>query len=394
MKGLLDPAPRREPIAVLDDLLVQAGRAARVLPALVAKNAPGERARLVRALELGEQPVPAWELTPRRTEPAMERALEQAVEVALRELDPILGPLYAERLEEIALDLSMLAALGDAPRVRALAARRYGTGSRTVEVDGAHTTVAALARQILDTTSLEVEKRTLPADGGPRSMAGALRIAAMASQLDLEVRVEPRLGAGAAAGDRTIFVGSRRFGEVECIRLVAHEVLGHAVASANGARSLRKILEVGTAGSFADQEGLAITLEERAGALDDHRRRILAARVVATDRMHGGSPFGDTARHLARDLGLPTDVAITTTERAYRGGGVARDAGYLYGYMSVRAALAAGTAKVEELRAGRVSLASLPAVRSLLSADGAPELVQPEVDLVIKRVRRGLARAA
>lgn len=389
----------RKPIDVLDDLLVEAGRAARVLPALVARNAPGERARLVRALDLGEMPVPAWEIEPRRTDPAMERALEQAAAVARRELDAPLGELYAERLEEMAIDLAMLAALGDAPRVRALAARRYGTGAREVEIDGARTTVAALARAILGSTSVTVEPRTLPADGGPRSMAGALRIAALASELELEVRVEPRLGAGAAAGDRTIFVASRRFGELECVRLVAHEILGHAVAAANGARARRRILEVGTAGSFADQEGLAIALEERAGALDDHRRRVLAARVVATDRMHAGAPFGETARHLARELELPTDVAITTAERAYRGGGVARDAAYLYGYVSVSAALAAGTATIDELRTGRVSLAALPVVRALLAEDAKDErgpvsLIQPAGDVVIKRVRRGLARAA
>ncbi len=207
------------------------------------------------------------------------------------------------------------------------------------------------------------------------------------------MRVEPRLGAGAAAGDRTIFVASRRFGEVECVRLVAHEILGHAVAAANGASATRRILEVGTAGSFADQEGLAIALEEQAGALDDHRKRVLAARVVATDRMHAGAPFGDTARHLSRELGLPTDVAITTAERAYRGGGVARDAGYLSGYVAVRAALAAGTATIEELRSGRVGLAALPVVRELWRADPVA-LVQPATEIVIQRVRRGLARAA
>jgi hypothetical protein len=383
----------RSPIDVLDDLLVEAGRAARVLPALVAKNAPAERVRLVRALEAGELPVPAWEFEPKRADPAMERALEQAAGVARRELDAPLGQLYAERFEEISIDLAMLAALGDGPRVRALAARRYGTGAREVEVDGAKTTVAAIARGILDTTSPDVEARTLPADGGPRSMAGALRIAALASELDLEVRVEPRLGAGAAAGDRTIFVASRRFGEVECVRLVAHEILGHAVAATNGARARRRILEVGTAGSFADQEGLAIALEAQAGALDDHRRRVLAARVVAADRMHAGASFGETARHLREELTLPADVAITTAERAYRGGGVARDAGYLYGYASVSAALANGTATIDELRMGRVSLASLPVVRALIAADAEPvTLIQPATDLVIKRVRRGLAR--
>jgi hypothetical protein len=118
---------------------------------------------------------------------------------------------------------------------------------------------------------------------------------------------------------------------------------------------------------------------------------VIASRVVATDRMHGGASYGETARHLAHDLGLPADIAITTAERAYRGGGVARDAGYLFGYASVRAALAAGTARIEELRSGRVSLASLDVVRTLVVES---ETVQPDLGIVIGRVRRGLARVS
>jgi hypothetical protein len=63
--------------------------------------------------------------------------------------------------------------------------------------------------------------------------------------------------------------------------------------------------------------------------------------------------------------------------------------------VSVSAALAAGTATIDELRSGRVSLAALPVVRALIAADEDPvPLVQPEIDLVIKRVRRGLARSS
>lgn len=218
-------------------------------------------------------------------------------------------------------------------------------------------------------------------------MAGALRVAIEAAGLEVDVRVEPRLGAGAAAGDRTVFVASRAFGRHECVRLVAHEVLGHAVAAANGATHPLRIVELGTAGSFADQEGVAIALEEEAGALDAFRWRVLAARVVATDRMHAGASFGETALSLHRDHGLPADLAVVTAERAYRGGGVARDAGYLAGYLRVRAALDRGDATLDELRMGRVSLASLEALRAL----GIDPPHRPSTSWVVERVRAALS---
>jgi hypothetical protein len=180
-----------------------------------------------------------------------------------------------------------------------------------------------------------------------------------------------------------VFVASRRFGRRECVRLVAHEVLGHAVAAANGSAHPLKLVETGTAGSFADQEGTAIALEEAAGALDAPRWRVLAARVVATDRMHAGASFGETALSLHRDLGLPPDVAVVTAERAYRGGGVARDAAYLIGYLRVRDALGRELVTLDELRQGRVSLSAIPALRAL----AIPPKHTPDTDVVLSRVR-------
>ncbi|HEX6245767.1 MAG TPA: tyrosine/phenylalanine carboxypeptidase domain-containing protein, partial [Polyangiales bacterium] len=62
---------------------------------------------------------------------------------------------------------------------------------------------------------------------------------------------------------------------------------------------------------------------------------------------------------------LPAETAIMTAERAYRGGGVARDAGYLAGFLRVRAALTAGRATLDELRRGRVTLAHVARLREL-----------------------------
>lgn len=382
----LEPASG-SPLAALDTLCAEASRVTRVLPALVAKNAQVERARLTRAIAAGEAATPRWEVERRPIDRGLRRALESGRRLADLARGHALADLYAARLEELALDVALIEALGHASLVRPLAARRFGSGATRVPFRGREASLAEVAAEVLCVAQGELEPRDLPADGGPGSMAGALRVAVMAAGLEVDVRVEPRLGAGAAAGDRTVFVASRRFGRRECVRLVAHEVLGHAVAAANGAAHPLRLVETGTAESFADQEGTAIALEEAAGTLDATRWRVLAARVIATDRMHAGASFGETALALHRELGLPADVAVVTAERAYRGGGVARDASYLVGYLRVRSALERGETTLDELRMGRVSVS---AVRTLRALGVEPEH-RPETAIVLERVRTAIA---
>jgi hypothetical protein len=67
------------------------------------------------------------------------------------------------------------------------------------------------------------------------------------------------------------------------------------------------------------------------------------------------------------DHGFSVPETVTLCERAYRGGGVARDASYLHGYLRVRDAVTAGVTTLDELRMGRVGLAALPALRGLIA---------------------------
>jgi hypothetical protein len=117
-----------------------------------------------------------------------------------------------------------------------------------------------------------------------------------------------------------------------------------------------------------DQEGVALYLEEQAGVMDTARLRTLAARVLAADLMHSGASFAETARKLYRDESFSAVEAIAIAERAYRNDGVARDAGYLLGWLRVHDALARGTASLHELQLGRVSLEALPEIRALQRA--------------------------
>lgn len=335
---------------------------ARLLPALTATNAAEERARLVREVAAGRVPRPRWTLRRRRVDRSLWGAVEEA-RVQVRGLP--LADHYLDRLEELETELAMIDALGRPKLVRPLAARRFGTGRVTVRTPDGPVELSRIARGLLASLPHREEPRDVPAVSdrpGAPSLARAIRAFADAADLDLEIRVEPRLSAGAATGDRTVFLADRRFGRRECTRFAVHEVLGHAVAAANARVQPLRLFAIGTAGGFRAQEGLCLYLEEAAGVLDAYRLRVIAARVLATDRMHHGASFGETARWLARDEGFRADDAVSICERAYRGGGVARDVGYLRGWLEVRAALAQGWTTVDDLRSGRIGL---PVARAL-----------------------------
>ncbi|GAB5545840.1 MAG: hypothetical protein SangKO_056000 [Sandaracinaceae bacterium] len=338
-----------------DALMKRIADVARLLPALTADNAADERARLVETLDRGETPSPRWALARRRVEPELWRTLDMARRLTA-EL-PI-ARLYEERLEELEIELGMIEALGDSKRIRPLAARRFGTGRTRVPLDDGDVTLGGVARTLMDSLPHREEERVVPASGpsGSVSLAALMLAVARSAGLDIDVKIEPRLSAGAATGDRTVFLAARCFGRAESLRFAVHEVLGHAVAAANARDQPIRLFELGTAGSFSSQEGLCLCLEERAGVLDAYRLRIIAARVLVTDRMHDGAPFGETARWLVDEHGFSASDAIGVSERAYRGGGVARDVGYLHGWLRVRAALEANQTSIDHMRVGRVGL--------------------------------------
>jgi uncharacterized protein (TIGR02421 family) len=338
--------------------------ATRILPALTADNAASERARMTEQLERGAAPVPRWQLAPQRVPAPAFRLLDGLRQEAASLPAP---SLYIDKLDELELDLLMLDALGKPRIVRPLSARRYGTGATLAPTAIGARSLASCARAILDRVPAQSEPRVLAALDGPESLAAIVRRLAHSVGLEVSVRIEPRLSAGAASGERTVFLAARRFGRDEARRLAVHEVLGHLLAAANARAQSLRLLTWGTAGSFVDQEGLALYMEELSGALDGARLRTLAGRVLAADLMHAGASFAETAKKLYMKEEFSAPEAIAIAERAYRGGGVARDVGYLLGWLRVHHALANGTANLDELRAGRVSLEALPALRGLHS---------------------------
>lgn len=356
----------------LDALLARAAQLTRPLPSLVPDNAAHERARLVQCLQKGELPVPVPHVGRGRVDATAFRAIDEARALAAStDMVPEIGALYLARLEELELELALLDAWGDASRVRPISARRYGRGDEPVSTAQGPASLSALAQSLLQELPVADEDEALlpaVADDDEPSVAQLITRAALGIGLDVEVKVEPRLASLAATGERTVFLAPRRFTLREARRLVAHEVFGHLVVAANARAQPLRLLSVGLSGSFADQEGLAIYLEEQLSVLCSDRLRTLAARVVATQWLYAGAEFGEAAQRLHHQHRFSAQAAIAIAERTYRGGGVARDSGYLAGYLRVRSAVTTGRVHLDELRVGRVSVSSIGPLRTLLQA--------------------------
>jgi hypothetical protein len=186
-------------------------KSARLLPAVTARNAFEERLRLASDLQSGEMPKPRFEY-----------AAPRACHANLRWLDHLraeasqlpAASLYRAKIDELELDVAMLASLGDSRNLRPLAARRFGTGDELIDtVEGPVRLIDYSLRLLTGPSLRRRERPTVPADAGPGELClrGLVEHVAAAAGLHVSVRVEPNLTAGAATGDRTVFIADRSF---------------------------------------------------------------------------------------------------------------------------------------------------------------------------------------
>lgn len=361
----------------LDQKLAAVAKVAKRLPAVLGRSAVN-RDELTRLLEnksdrLAEQ-VACEQCAPQQDQAKLK--LDEAkpkldeAKLALDEGRQLaeasaLAPLYLPRFDELELELEILGALGT-EKARTFAARRFPTGKETLP-NGQ--TLQQLAAHIAGTlpSAPSPAGKTIPATGASGSLEAALRSVAVAARIPAEVRVVPNLVAKAAAGEKTVFISDRPTTEHEALRLAAHEVLAHLVAATNGRSQRLMILRVGTAESFADQEGLALMLEAKSGTMSTSRLRAIAGRTLAAHATYEGASFVALVRYLEAQ-GFSLDESVVLAERAQRGGGVAKDAAYLLGLVRVREALKQGES-IDVLRAGRLSVSSLPLLRALAVED-------------------------
>ena len=146
--------------------------------------------------------------------------------------------------------------------------------------------------------------------------------------------------------------------------LLHHEVGTHLVTYENGRAQPLRLLQVGLPGAEETQEGLAVLAEYLVGGLTPARLALLAARVVAVDRLLEGDSFAGAFDVLHRRHRFGPGSAFRVVMRVYRGGGLTKDAVYLRGLERLLSHLGAGGA-LEPLVMGKVDLLHIPVLEEL-----------------------------
>jgi uncharacterized protein (TIGR02421 family) len=146
--------------------------------------------------------------------------------------------------------------------------------------------------------------------------------------------------------------------------LIQHEVSTHLLTWFNGGAQPLRQLRCGLPGYEALQEGLAVLAEHLVGGLTPARLRLLAARVVAVQRLVNGRSFVEVFMELHERYGFGPAQAFNITMRVFRSGGLCKDAVYLRGLMGLMRYLERG-GKFQDLLIGKISFESLPIIREL-----------------------------
>lgn len=278
--------------------------------------------------------------------------------------DPTLAQLFRSVRNELDRQLTMLADLGT---------ERFLLGSRQT-YGSVEPELLQLANSLLDMTAAG------PAADRPKRFLGPAAFVRRAQQ-DIEryrkldplftatVELRHDLFSGLMVSGTRLLVGRETSVPASRVRaLLSHEIGTHLVTRHNGMRQPMALLQSGLAGYDPLQEGLAVLSEYLVGGLSVARVRLLAARVVATQLMLGGSDFRTTFRQLVNSHAFEPYSAFTIVLRVFRGGGLTKDAAYLRGLNQVIRYLNAG-GRLEPLYVGKPATGDLPLIRELLLRD-------------------------
>jgi hypothetical protein len=333
------------------EVLLKAESRLRLLDRVVPANLERERARLLAALQRGSPAIPAFRYA--RLDSAAE--LRQALLELSKGLSGrgFLGELFAGRAEELALEAALVEALGS-PGFLELARQRFPSPSaaEAAEVD-------ALVRRYSQSLAEPASFERIESDASdPRSLVRVLErsIAPLAGRVRVELRRE--LGSVAAAGDGVVFVRPGvELSAREAERIARHELEAHVLPRLAARSESCPIYRAGSRGASEDEEGRALTIEERSGLLGPERRQELALRHCLATEVRAGATVADSWES-ARGSGLDAARALDAALRAHRGGGLGREIVYLTAFLRVRAAFAAEPWLEGQLARGRVSLAA------------------------------------
>jgi hypothetical protein len=145
--------------------------------------------------------------------------------------------------------------------------------------------------------------------------------------------------------------------------LWAHEVHGHLLPRLRS-KAEGTPFRIGTKGCSQDEEGRALLLEERAGALSTQRRVEVAVRFqLGRAAQIGPEEACRCAKELLARGVSSSDVARNLT-RALRGGGLGREQIYLPAYLRVTSAFAENPGWERFMERGRISVDGARALES------------------------------
>lgn len=244
-------------------------------------------------------------------------------------------------------------------------------------VPGAVVTHAALARRVLAMTDVaaatrehEDDRLCLSAEAVRDAMLP--RIDAVFGEGTIDVKIDPSLGAKAAASMRRVRLrGGTCFSEADIDQLLEHEVFVHAATAKNGSEQpIVTALSLGAPRTTATQEGLATFAELITGAMDVSRLRRIALRILGVQHALEGADFVELFRFFL-DAGQSDEESAQSAARIFRGTAAGlrghaftKDTVYLAGLFAAhtffrRAIIEGRLELLPRLFAGRMTLADV-----------------------------------
>lgn len=342
---------------VADRVLREAERAITLLTRCRPRNASAALANAISAWKAGQPTEPPFEYRPAPDLASTRRHLAELME---RLPADVLSGLYVARAMELDLECRMAEAVGTQELPR-LAAQRYWIGDTRTTERATQLALGWAELQVESTAPLTLSGDTTL----PDSLYNSLGRAIGEQKLPFVVRLSDELTASAATGDGVIWVApDRLLSDNDVRRIVAHEVLGHALPRVRARQRQLGFFATGSARGDDEQEGYALLLEQELGLMDSRRQRELGLRHLAATRLRAGASWVDTVRSLV-DHGAPLELAANVAARAHRGGGLGREIVYLPAWLRVGAALEHEPGLRDVLGSGRLSLEAARLLRSL-----------------------------
>ncbi|MCQ4630561.1 flavohemoglobin expression-modulating QEGLA motif protein [Shinella sp. CPCC 100929] len=285
--------------------------------------------------------------------------------------DPVLHQIYREKQQELDLQLTLI---GEREKARFVEFGRalYGPVEPSLR---------KAAAEVLDGTG---NAKRMPALADDDEVVDCFYVERKARSMmmhyhqhydgfDAAIELRDDVPAGLLVSGRRLLISRRtRMMRHRVDALLSHEVGVHLLTYFNGSAQGLRVFRTGLSGYEGMQEGLAVFAEFLAGGFTPERLRLLAARVVGCDLMLAGASFVESFRTLTQDYDFDAETAFGLLLRVFRGGGLAKDAIYLRGLLSLLSHLKGGGALdpfwMGKISAGHFSVMEELGARGLLKA--------------------------